>query len=100
VDCSQVAGSGATKGDLSVGGFVDDDRGKGVDVSGSPIVTEIGTAIGVVCTAAARWEDGPNPREIPVLPKPFKPAELSSGSLKLYMGCPLGESVDSPDVQH
>ena len=32
------------------------------DMSGSPIVTEIGTAIGVVCTAAAPWEDGPNPR--------------------------------------
>ena len=32
------------------------------DMSGSPIVTEIGTAIGVVCTAAAPWEGGPNPR--------------------------------------
>ena len=74
---------------------MDDDRGKGVNVSGSPVVTEIGTAIGVVCTAAAPWEGGPNPREIPVLPKPFKPA----GSLILYMGCPLGESVDSPNVQ-
>src|SRR5882672_12592480 len=31
-------------------------------MSGSPIVTEIGTAIGVVCTAAAPWEGGPNPR--------------------------------------
>jgi len=32
------------------------------EMSGSPIVTEIGTAIGVVCTAAAPWEGGPNPR--------------------------------------
>ena len=31
-------------------------------MSGSPILTEIGTAIGVVCTAAAPWEGGPNPR--------------------------------------
>jgi hypothetical protein len=31
-------------------------------MAGSPIVTEIGTAIGVVCTAAAPWEGGPNPR--------------------------------------
>ena len=31
-------------------------------MSGSPIVTEIGTAIGVVCTAAAPWEGGPNAR--------------------------------------
>jgi hypothetical protein len=31
-------------------------------MSGSPIVTEIGTAIGIVCTAAAPWEGGPNPR--------------------------------------
>jgi hypothetical protein len=30
-------------------------------MSGSPIVTEIGTPIGVVCTAAAPWEGGPNP---------------------------------------
>ena len=32
------------------------------EMSASPIVTEIGTAIGVVCTAAAPWEGGPNPR--------------------------------------
>jgi hypothetical protein len=32
------------------------------EMSGSPIVTEIGTAIGAVCTAAAPWEGGPNPR--------------------------------------
>jgi hypothetical protein len=32
------------------------------EMSGSPIVTEIGTAIGVVCTAAAPWAGGPNPR--------------------------------------
>jgi len=32
------------------------------EMSGSPILTEIGTAIGVVCTAAAPWEGGPNPR--------------------------------------
>jgi hypothetical protein len=32
------------------------------DMAGSPIVTESGTAIGVVCTAAAPWEGGPNPR--------------------------------------
>jgi len=32
------------------------------EMSGSPIVTEIGTAIGVVCTAAAPWQGGPNPR--------------------------------------
>ena len=32
------------------------------EMSGSPIVTEIGTAIGVVCTAAAPWDGGPNPR--------------------------------------
>ena len=32
------------------------------EMSGSPIVTEIGTAIGTVCTAAAPWEGGPNPR--------------------------------------
>jgi hypothetical protein len=32
------------------------------EMSGSPIVTESGTAIGVVCTAAAPWEGGPNPR--------------------------------------
>jgi len=32
------------------------------EMSGSLIVTEIGTAIGVVCTAAAPWEGGPNPR--------------------------------------
>jgi hypothetical protein len=32
------------------------------EMSGSPIVTEIGTAIGVVSTAAAPWEGGPNPR--------------------------------------
>ena len=31
-------------------------------MSGSLIVTEIVTEIGVVCTAAAPWEDGPNPR--------------------------------------
>jgi hypothetical protein len=31
-------------------------------MAGSPIVTEIGTAIGVVCTAAAPWEGGPNAR--------------------------------------
>ena len=31
------------------------------EMSGSPIVTEIGTPIGVVCTAAAPWEGGPNP---------------------------------------
>ena len=34
----------------------------GSAMAGSPIVTEIGTAIGVVCTAAAPWEGGPNPR--------------------------------------
>ena len=32
------------------------------EMSGSPIITEIGTAIGVVCTAAAPWAGGPNPR--------------------------------------
>jgi hypothetical protein len=32
------------------------------EMSGSPIVTESGTAIGVVCTAAVPWEGGPNPR--------------------------------------
>ena len=32
------------------------------EISGSPIVREIGTAIGVVCIAAAPWEGGPNPR--------------------------------------
>jgi len=32
------------------------------EMSGSPIVTEIGTAIGVVCTAAAPWAGGPNAR--------------------------------------
>lgn len=32
------------------------------EMSGSPIVTEIGTAIGVACTAAAPWQGGPNPR--------------------------------------
>jgi hypothetical protein len=32
------------------------------EMSGSPIATEIGTAIGVVCTAAAPWVGGPNPR--------------------------------------
>jgi hypothetical protein len=32
------------------------------EMSGWPIVTETGTAIGVVCTAAAPWEGGPNPR--------------------------------------
>ena len=79
---------------------MDDDRGKGVDVSGSPIVTEIGTAIGVVCTAAARWEDGPNPREIPVLPKPFKPAELSRRVAEIVYGLSSGESADGPNVQH
>jgi hypothetical protein len=31
------------------------------EMSGSPIVTENGNAIGVVCTAAAPWEGGPNP---------------------------------------
>ena len=31
-------------------------------MSGSPIVTEIGTAIGVVCTAASPCEGGPNAR--------------------------------------
>ena len=31
-------------------------------MAGSPIVTEIGTAIGVACTAAAPGEGGPNPR--------------------------------------
>jgi len=38
------------------------------EMSGSPIVTEIGTAIGVVCTAAAPWEGGPNPRLTDNLP--------------------------------
>src|SRR5215472_8028103 len=37
-------------------------EGIGNEMSGSPIVTEIGTAIGVVCTAAAPWAGGPNPR--------------------------------------
>ena len=32
------------------------------EMSGSPIVSEIGTTIGVVCTAAALWEGGTNPR--------------------------------------
>ena len=32
------------------------------EISGSPILTEIGTAIGSVCTAAAPWKGGPNPR--------------------------------------
>ena len=32
------------------------------EMSGSPIVTEIGTAIGVVCTTAEPREGGPNPR--------------------------------------
>ena len=32
------------------------------EMSGSLIVTEIVTEIGVVCTAAAPWEGGPNPR--------------------------------------
>jgi|SRR6516164_3075540 hypothetical protein len=33
------------------------------EMSGSPIVTEIGTAIGVVvCTAVAPWKGGPSPR--------------------------------------
>ena len=34
----------------------------GGGMPGSPIVSETGTAIGVVCTAAAPWEGGPNPR--------------------------------------
>jgi len=38
------------------------------EMSGSPIVTEIGTVIGVVCTAAAPWEGGPNPRLTHSLP--------------------------------
>ena len=38
------------------------------EMSGSPIVTEIGTAIGVVCTATAPWAGGPNPRLTQNLP--------------------------------
>jgi hypothetical protein len=37
-------------------------------ISDLPTVTEIGTAIGVVYTAAAPWEGGPNPRLTHKLP--------------------------------
>ena len=49
-------------------------------MSGSPIVTEIGTAIGVVCTAAAPWEGGPNPRLTHNLPGWLLHDTLQSGS--------------------
>jgi len=38
--------------------------------------------------------------EIPVLPKPFKPAELSRRVAEIVYGLSSGESADGPNVQH
>jgi hypothetical protein len=38
------------------------------EMAGSPIVTISGAPVGVICTAAAPWEGGPNPRLIHNLP--------------------------------